>query len=76
MKFKTSMIRPNLRVYGNAYIHVKGNMTVPNTGTAGARNNRNKKVIFSNCAPFTNFVSEINNTQIDDTHDIDAVMPM
>ena len=35
-----------------------------------------KKVIFKNCAPFTNCISEINNTQIDNAKDIDIVMPM
>ena len=27
-------------------------------------------------APFTNCIGEINNTQVDDAHDIDVVMPM
>ena len=35
-----------------------------------------KKVILKNCAPFTNCISEINNTQIDNAKDIDIVMPM
>ena len=35
-----------------------------------------KKVIFKNCAPFTNCISEINNTQIDNAKDVDIVMPM
>ena len=33
-------------------------------------------MIFKNCAPFTNFISEINNTQVDNANDIDIVMPM
>ena len=33
-------------------------------------------VAFQNCAPFTNCISEINNTQIDNAKDIDIVMPM
>ena len=37
---------------------------------------RDKGVIFKNCAPFTNCISEINNTQIDNAKDIDIVMPM
>ena len=37
---------------------------------------RNKGVIFKNCAPFTEFISNINNTQIDDARDKDLVMPM
>ena len=39
-------------------------------------NNANKKVIFKNCAPFTDCISKINNTQVDHTKDIDVVMPM
>ena len=30
----------------------------------------------NNCVPFTNCISEINNTQIDNAKDIDIVMPM
>ena len=41
-------------------ICVKGTKTVPNTAAAGAAvNNTNKKVIFKNCAPFTDCVTEI-----------------
>ena len=59
------------------YILVKGNVTVSNTaGAAAAANNINKKVIFKNCAPFTNCISKINNTQIDNAEYIDIVMPM
>ena len=39
-------------------------------------NNTNKKVIFKDCAPFTNCISEINNTQVDNAKDLDIVMPM
>ena len=41
-----------------------------------AANNTNKKVLSKNCAPFTNCMSEINNTQINNAKDIDIVMPM
>ena len=37
---------------------------------------RNKGVIFKNCAPFTKCISRINNTDIDNAKDIDIVMPM
>ena len=33
-------------------------------------------MIFKNCAPFTNCISEINNTQVDNAKDIDIAMPM
>ena len=70
------MIRSNLYDYSDAYIHIKETITVPNTGTATAPNNRNKKVIFKKCAPFTNYIGEINKTHVDDAYDIDLVMPM
>ena len=77
IKFKTSMLRSSLCDYSDAYILVKGNITVNNTAADGAAaNNTNKKVIFKNCAPFTNCISKINNTQIDNAEYIDIVMPM
>ena len=51
--------------------------SVPNTEAAGmAVNNTDKKVTFKNCAPFTDCMTEINNTQVDDAQKIDVVMPM
>ena len=77
IKFKTTMLKSSLCGYSDAYILVKGTITVNNTAAQGAAaNNTNKKVIFKNCAPFTNCISEINNTQIDNAKDIDIVMPM
>ena len=77
INFKTSMLRSSLCDYSDAYILVKGNITVNNTAADGAAaNNTNKKVIFKNCAPFTNCISKINNTQIDNAEYIDIVMPM
>ena len=71
------MLRSSLCDYSDAYILVKGNISVNNTAAAAADpNNRNKKVIFKNCAPFTNCISKINNTQIDNAEYIDIVMPM
>ena len=78
IKFKTTMLKSSLSDYSDAYILVKGTkLSVTNIAAAGAgANNINKKVIFKNCAPFTNCISEINNTQIDNSKDIDIVMPM
>ena len=77
MKFKTTMLNFSLRDYSDAYILVKETIAVNNTAAADAdANNTNKKVIFNNCAPFTNVISKINNTQVDLTKDIDTVMPM
>ena len=77
IKSRTTMLKSSLCDYSDAYILVKGTITVNNTAAAGgAVNNPNKKVIFKSCAPFTNGISEINNTQIDNAEDIDIVMPM
>ena len=37
---------------------------------------RNKEVVFKSFASFINCISEINNTEIDNTVDIDEVMPI
>ena len=78
IKFKTTVLKSSLCDYSDAYILVKGTISVNNTAVAAAAalNNDDKKVIFKNCAPFTNFISEINNTQVDNAKDIDIVMPM
>ena len=71
------MIRSNLCDYSDAYIISKGTITVPNRAAAGAAvNNTNKKVIFKNCAPFTDCITEINNTQVEDAKKIHIAMPM
>ena len=77
IKFKTTMLKSSLCDYSDAYILVKGTISVNNTAAQGAAaNNDDLKVIFKNCVPFTNCISEINNTQIDNAKDIDIVMPM
>ena len=77
IRFKTAMLRSSLCDYSDAYILVKENITVNNTAAADVdTNNANKKVIFKNCAPFTNSISKVYNTQIDNAEYIDIVMPM
>ena len=77
IKFRTSMLRSSLCDYVDAYILVEGNISVNNTAAEGAAgNNSNKKVIFKYCALFTNCISKINNTQIDNAEYIDIVILM
>ena len=53
-----------LAVKLNSKLKLKATITVPNTaGAAAAVNSTNKKVIFKNCAPFTNCINKIHNTQ-------------
>ena len=77
IKFKTSMLKSSLCDYSDAYIFVSETITVPYTvPAAAAANNFNKKVNFKNCPTFTDCTSEINNTQVDNAKDIDAVIPL
>ena len=68
------MLRSSLCGYSDVYILVKRTITDHDTSATGAA--ANKKVIFKNCAPFSNCISEINNTQIDNAKYIDIIMPM
>ena len=74
IKLRTSMLRSNLCDYSDAYILVSGAITV--TALAAGGGNNNIQVVFRNCAPFTDCISKINNTQMDNAKYIDAVMPM
>ena len=65
--------------YVDAYILVKGTITITGVGNnADGRqaDERNKGVTFKSCDPFTKCISRINNTEIDNTQDIDIVLPM
>ena len=73
--FKRSMTRSSLYDYSDAYILAKGTISI--AALAGEKpNNGDKVVVFKNCAPFTDCISETNNNQIDNAKDIDVVIPM
>ena len=77
IKFKTLILKSSLCDYSDVYILVKGNITVKNTTAPDAdANDTNKKVIFKNFPPFTDCISEINNTQVDNAKYVDAVIPV
>ena len=79
IKFKTSTIRSSLCDCSDAYIFVSGTITIKGEGddNAGKRaDERNKGVIYRNCVPLTDFISNINVTQTDNAKDVDVVMPM
>ena len=73
------MLKSSLCDYSDTHILVKGKIRITGAGDdAAARqaNERDKGVAFKNFAQFTNRISEINNTQIDNCKDIDIVMPL
>ena len=69
------MLKLILCDYSDAYILVSGTITVPIRGTAANPNNW-ENIIIKSCALFTDCISEINNSQLDNAQDIYIVMPM
>ena len=83
IKLKTSIITPNLCDYSDAYIPVSGSIEIAWAGDdddddddAKRADQGDKGVIFKNCPPFPDCISEINNTQIDNAKNIDSVVPI
>ena len=61
IKFKTTMLRSSLCDYADAHILVKGAITVTGAKDDDATkrlDERNKDVVFKNCAPFTKCISK------------------
>ena len=78
IRFKTLMLRSNLCDYSDAYILVKGTITL-NGIVNGAENEilrRNRPLILKNNAPFVSCMAKINNEFIEDADDLDIVIPM
>ena len=70
------MLRSSLCNYNDAYVLVIATITLPNTAAAGAAANNRRNIIIKNCAPFTDCISETNNTQTNNAKDIDISMSM
>ena len=70
------MLRSDLCDFSDAYIVVKGVITVTKTNGRDFIDIRNRFLAFKNNAPFTNCISKINNVLIDNAEDLDIVMPM
>ena len=74
------MLRSNLCDYSDAYILVKGTMTVTapgvNNGANNIRDKRNRPLILKNNAPFVSCIARINGELIEDADDLDIVMRM
>ena len=69
--FKTSMLRSDLYDYSDAYIVVKGRISVRGNDNA---NRINKTITFKNNIPFRLCISKVNNTFVDNTEDLSIVM--
>ena len=75
----TTMLKFGLCDYSDAYILVKGKLTVVGAGEIPAAiqvDGNNKQAIFENCTTFTDCITEMNNTHVDNAKDLDVVMPI
>ena len=76
IRFKTRMLRSDLCDYFDAYILVKGTITVTANGDNNNADNIKDKKIKKNNAPFVSCITRINGELIEDADDLDIVMPM
>ena len=80
IRFKTTTLRSNLCNYSDAYILVKGTITVTapgvNNNVNNMRDKRNRPFILKNNAPFLSCITRINGELIEDANDLDIVIPM
>ena len=73
IRFKTTMLKSSLCDYSDAYILVKGRITITGAGDDAAARQAdeiNKDLIFKNCTPFVNCKSKINNAEIENAKNI------
>ena len=68
------MLRSDLCDFSDAYIFVKGIVTVSADGRD--RDEMNRQVILKNNAPFISCISKINGALVENAEDLDIVMPM
>ena len=77
---KTPILRSNLCDYSDAYILVKGSITVTapgvNNSANSIRDKRNRSLILKNNAPFVSRITRINGELIEDADYLDIVMSM
>ena len=66
------MLRSDLCDFSDAYIVLKGDITVTEPDNV----KRNKCAAFKNNGSFINYVSKTNGVQVDNAEDLDVVMPM
>ena len=74
IRFKTSILRSDLCDFNDAYIVVKGIVTV--SADERDRDEMNRQVILKNIAPFISCISKINGVLVENAEDLDIVMPM
>ena len=73
------MLKSILSAYSDSYIPLKGAITITGGGADASEQREykvNKQLTFKNCSPFSNCITQINNTQINNAKGLDVVMSM
>ena len=70
IRFKTSVLRSDFCDYSDAYIIVKGTITVASPNNDAY----DKKLAFKNNASFNSLITKINNTLVDNEEYLDIVL--
>ena len=73
IRFRTSMLRSDLCDYSDAYVWVKGTITVTNPNNNA---NFDRRLTLKNNAPFISCVSKINGELVENAEDLDIVISM
>ena len=73
IRIKTSMLRSDLCDFSDAYIVVKGTITIERPDNA---KKKKKRIAFKSNAPFINCISKINGVKVDNVEDLNVIMPM
>ena len=76
LRFKTSVLRPDVCDYSDVYIVAKGDITLTKTNEREIIDIRNRFLAFKNNGPFTNWISNINNVLTDNAEDLYVEIPM
>ena len=74
IRFKTSMLESDLCDFNDAYIAVKGAVTV--CADKRDRDEMNQQVVLKNNAPFISCISKINGVLVENAEDLEIVMVM
>ena len=73
IRIKISMLRSDLCDFSDAYIVVKGTITIERPDNT---KKKKKRIAFKSNAPFINCISKINGVKVDNVEDLNVIMPM
>ena len=73
IRFKTSLLRSDLSDYSDAYVWVKGTISIVDNK---CDDSLDRRLTLKNNAPFVSCISKINGELVENAEDLDIVIPM